>query len=224
MTTSRDLELPQRILALYDYTTIITAPWLQHGFDAVSVDIKHPTGVTRHGGQVYVGGDVLALKKRLMRLKNIVFVAAFPPCTDLAVSGARWFERKRQENPRFQDEAMELVYTARDIAEALGVPYFIENPVSVVATKWRASDYRFHPFHYAGWHSKDYYTKLTCLWTGGGFVMPKPMYDSDVQPDNRIHWHSETKDRAFNRSVTPLGFARAIFHANTPVPCERCNP
>lgn len=208
----------QKVLALFDYTTIIAAPWLAHGYNAVSVDIRHPSGVSRVGGQVYIGGDILQLKDRLMQLKDVAFVAAFPPCTDLAASGARWFKRKRRKNPRFQEEAMELVYAARDIAESLGAPYFIENPVSVVATKWRKSDYRFHPCHYAGWHNLDYYTKLTCLWTGGGFVMPDLYYNPDIVPDNRIHWHSETKDRAENRSATPLGFARAVFHANASIP------
>jgi hypothetical protein len=90
--------------------------------------------------------------------------------------------------------------------------------VSVIATMWRKSDFRFHPYHYAGWNKEDYYTKLTCLWTGNNFIMPDPYYDSSIEPDNRIHWHSETKDRAENRSATPLGFARAIFNANAPIP------
>jgi hypothetical protein len=152
-----------------------------------------------------------------MRLENVVFVAAFPPCTDLAVSGARWFERKRKRNPLFQEEAMDLVYIARDIAEHLGCPYMIENPVSRVSTLWRKPDYLFHPYEYAGWYSNEYYTKKTCLWTGGGFVMPDKFYDPEVEVDNRIHWMSPSDDRARVRSATPFGFAKAVFHSNNPI-------
>lgn len=224
MTTLHRYLPTEKILALFDYSGVITSPWLAHGYNAISVDIKHPPGVTRVGGQIYIGGDIRALKDRLMRLQDVVFVAAFPPCTDLAVSGARWFERKRKKNPRFQEEAMELLYISRDIAEHLGVPYFIENPVSVASTMWRPPDYRCHPYQYAGLHDQDYYTKHTCLWTGNGFVMPEPIYDPDIKPDNRIHWHSENAGRAENRSKTPIGFAKAIFHANAPTRCERCYP
>lgn len=224
MTTLRRYLPTERILALYDYSTVITSPWLAHGYNAISLDEKHPPGVSRVGGQIYIGGDIMDWKDRLTQLKHVVFVAAFPPCTDLAISGARWFERKRKANPKFQEEAMELLYVARDIAEALGVPYFIENPVSVASTMWRKPDYKFHPYEYAGLHNGDYYTKKTCLWTGGGFVMPPAIYDPSIEPDNRIHWHSENAQRAENRSRTPLGFSKAVFHANAPTMCERCNP
>jgi hypothetical protein len=223
---SRDKPPTQKVLSLYDYTTVFPAPWLAHGYDAISVDVKHPEGVTKKGGQTYIGGDVREYKEGLALQRDIIFVAAFPPCTDLAVSGARWFERKRKKNPRFQEEAMELLYIARDIAKDLRVPYFIENPVSVASTMWRKWDYTFHPYEYAGYlgNETEYYTKKTCLWTGGGFVMPPPLYDPGIEPDNRIHWHSENAQRAENRSKTPLGFSRAVFHANAPILCEKCNP
>lgn len=76
-------------------------------------------------------------------------------------------------------------------------------------------DYRFHPCEYAGYLPADEqvseaYTKLTCLWTGNGFVMPtrKP-----VAPDlgSMMHRLPPTDDRADLRSATPRGFARAVF-------------
>lgn len=62
----------------------------------------------------------------------------------------------------------------------------------------------------------DGYHKSTCLWTGGGFVMPekKPIPFNDKP--NFIHLCSPGEDRANVRSVTPMGFAYAVYEANLP--------
>jgi hypothetical protein len=211
-----DIPAPS-ILSLYDLTGVMVDPWLAGGFGAVTVDIEHPPGVSDnfYDDKITIGGDIRLWYGILKSLKNIVFVAAFPPCTDLAVSGARWFAGKRHKDPFFQEKAMTLVYLARDIAEYHDVPYMIENPVSVISSKWRKPDYYFHPYEYAAYDQRDRYTKKTCLWTGGGFIMPKPNYDPDAPVDNRIHWASPGPDRARIRSNTPRGFALAVFEANT---------
>jgi hypothetical protein len=113
---------------------------------------------------------------------------------------------------------MELVYIARDLAKALNAPYMIENPVSVISTLWRKPDHIFHPWHYSGYAEEDHYTKKTCLWVGNGFRMPElnslgVEYDID---ERRIWWQSPGEERAKNRSLTPIGFARAVFEANRP--------
>ncbi|WP_206062539.1 hypothetical protein [Kushneria phosphatilytica] len=146
---------------------------------------------------------------------RIAFVAAFPPCTDLAVSGARWFSHKAENDPAFQFRAMQVVWQCHVIAEMLGAPWFIENPVSRISTFWRKPDHSFHPWHYAGLEPEDNYTKKTCLWTGGGFSMPdRVTLESNEAPDDRIHKAAPGPERANLRSATPRGFARAVFNAN----------
>ena len=205
------------VLSLFDESGVMVAPWASAGYKCIMVDCSHLGGVTRYDNSpfVRVGGDIRSLEWRLKRLKDVVFVAAFPPCTDLAVSGARWFEKKRRRNPYFQKEALELVYIAKEIAETHGCPYMIENPVSVISTMWRKPDYTFHPYEYSGYWRDDNYTKKTCLWTGNGFVMPPKFYDKDIEIDNRIHWMPPSQERARIRSTTPMGFAQAVFLSNS---------
>lgn len=226
--------MTKTVLSLFDESGNFVKPWLDAGYSAIIVDLKHDDGkhtklhVTTSlisGGKCLVksvseltkiGGDIRKLKNKLMSFDDIVFVAAFPPCTDLAVSGARWFKRKRDADPLFQDKAMELVYIARDIAEHYNVPYFIENPVSVISTKWRKPNYIFHPYEYSGYDSIDNYSKKTCLWTNDKFIMPDKNYDPSIKIDNRIHRMPPSPLRAELRSKTPMGFAKAVFYSNRP--------
>jgi hypothetical protein len=203
------------ILSLYDESGIFVQPWIDAGYRAIIVDLMHPEGMgvkeKTTGTLVTIGGDIRNIKDKLKKFRDVVFVSAFPPCTHLAVSGARWFESKRKKNPDFQKDAMELVYVARDIAEHYNVPYFIENPVSVISTFWRKPDYLFHPYQYSGYAMNDNYRKKTCLWTNDKYKMPKPFYDESIEVDTRIHRMPPSKERAKLRSRTPKGFAKAVF-------------
>ena len=137
---------------------------------------------------------------------------AFPPCTHLAVSGARWFKTK---GLGALADALQLVERCRIIAEISGAPWMLENPVSTLSTYWRKPDVTFDPCDFGGYldPTGDAYTKKTCLWTGGGFVMPEP---KPVAPTERspIHLMPPSDDRGDLRSVTPMGFAKAVFLAN----------
>tara|TARA_R110002153_G_scaffold50989_4_gene143452 strand:+ start:1300 stop:1638 length:339 start_codon:yes stop_codon:yes gene_type:complete len=107
----------------------------------------------------------------------------------------------------------------------------IENPVSVLATQWRASDHSFQPFQYGGYipedeadhptwpdyiAARDAYPKQTHVWSGGGFVMPehRPV---DCPPGYSTQ-HKKLGGKSAKtkniRSATPRGFARAVFQAN----------
>ncbi|MER2138203.1 MAG: hypothetical protein ABS909_10160, partial [Arthrobacter sp.] len=71
------------------------------------------------------------------------------------------------------------------------------------------------PADYTAYEAGDNYTKKTCLWTGGEFIMPQPAKDPALgAPDNRIHAAPPGPERANFRSATPMGFARAVFAAN----------
>lgn len=202
------------VISLFDKTGIMVEPWLQNGYHCIIVDIQHKSGITiEDSGLIKIGTD---LSKPLyipeLNLDNIVFIAAFPPCTHLAVSGARWFKGK---GLRALANSINLFANASEFCESTEAAYMIENPVSTISTYWRKPDYTFHPYMFTGFSKSDNYTKKTCLWTGNGFTMPKEYKDESLgKPDNRIHFASPGKDRADLRSATPLGFAKAVYEAN----------
>lgn len=207
------------VISLFDLTGNAVRPWADAGYECFCFDIQH-TYWYRAGNMHFIPMDILSTAmdiklEQILSEYDVVFVSAFPPCTDLAVSGARWFEHKERTNPGTRKRAMDLVHRAREIAERIGAPYYLENPVSVISSEWRKPDYSFHPWEYAGWEPNDNYTKKTCLWTGGGFVMPpkKPL-EGAGKPDNRIHMCAPGPERANIRSATPMGFARAVFETN----------
>lgn len=198
-------------LFLFDKTAAMAEPWAEAGIDCYCVDIQHPKGETRDGHIIRVGADIHRWVPPLGR--PIVFAAAFVPCTDMAVSGARWFKGK---GLYALADSIALFARAADLLEASGAPYLIENPVSTISSYWRKPDHTFHPWMFADLAPGDNYTKQTCLWTGGGFVMPAGLSEPLSPPDNRIHYASPGEERANFRSATPRGFARAAFEANRP--------
>lgn len=146
---------------------------------------------------------------------NLVF--GFPPCTDVAVCGAKHFASKLDRDPDCQNKAANNAQFIVDFANATEAPYLIENPISVLSTIWRKPDAYFHPWQYDGWTTDDnHYTKKTSLWTGGGFVMPeKKLGDKCPQiPDDRIHKAGPSDQRADFRSQSPTGFFNAVAVAN----------
>jgi len=184
-------------------------PWAEAGFLCYCVDIQHPPGEHRIGNIVRVGADV---REWLPPFGPVKILFAFPPCTHVAVSGARWFRDKGLEG---LIRSLELFDAAVRLAEWAKAPYMIENPVSTISTYWRKPNYTFHPCDYGKYLSPpgDAYTKRTCLWTGNGFKMPKARRIAPTE-GSRMHTLPPSSQRAMLRSVTPLGFARAVFHAN----------
>lgn len=219
------------ILSLYDVSGLMVAPWVEAGHQAVCVDMQHP-GEDQTGLHWKLNWNILESEDELVYIgKHIVakFMMAFPPCDDMAVSGAKHFGKKADENPYFQLEARELALVADRIGRRLGVPYALENPVSRLATLWRASDYSFEPFEFGGYlpewdihplypdyiAPRDAYTKATHLWTGGGYELPEKR---PVKVNRSERWNKQTTALGGSsaktkniRSATPRGFALANF-------------
>lgn len=197
------------VVSLFDLTGHMVAPWAAAGFTCYCVDLQHPAGETRDGHVIRVGADV---REWLPPFGPVAILFAFPPCTHVAVSGARWFKDKGLGK---LIESLACFDAAVRLAEWTRAPYLIENPVSTVSTYWRPPDHTFDPCDYGGYLTPagDAYTKKTCLWTGPGFVMPKPR---PVPPTegSKMHRLGRTRERANLRSATPQGFARAVFEAN----------
>ena len=199
------------VISCFDLTGNMVMPWAEAGYPCYCVDVRHPSGESREGNIIRVGAD---MRDWLPPFKSITFAAFFPPCTDVAVSGARWFRDKGLFS-LFQ--SIRLFYASIRLAEWTNAPYLIENPVSTISTYWRKPDFTFNPCDYAGYPGgeNDLYTKKTCLWTGGGFIMPPPKRRDPVQ-GSRMHLLPPSPERANLRSATPRGFARAVFEANCP--------
>ena len=246
---------PKAIVSLFDLTGGMVRPWADAGYDCFIFDAQHPDGITfsakglacfgsrENAGSLFintVGGDASTWAEpiaRIMEVYDVQMVFGFPPCTSLAVSGARWYKAKAEANPNYLAEAMALVYLVRDIGEAYAVPYMVENPISVISSEWRKPDHMFNPCDFGQYlpeddqsrypdilPARDAYTKKTCLWTGNGFVMPEKrgVEPEKFQDKNGLnysgaHWKLGGKSlRTKNiRSATPRGFARAVFQANT---------
>lgn len=157
-------------------------------------------------------------------------ILAFPPCTDLAVSGAAHFADKLAKDPEFQTKAVATAKLAACLANKYNVPYMIENPVSVLSSKWRKPDYSFHPYQYGGYldiddvhpdfpeyiKPRDAYPKKTCLWVGNGFRMPefKPVEVEAGYSTQHSKLGGKSAKTKVIRSLTPRGFAKAMFLAN----------
>ncbi len=119
-----------------------------------------------------------------------------PPCTHLAVSGARWFKDKIQE----QAEALEFVRYLM----ALPIPHIaIENPISVISSKIRKPDQIIQPWQFG--HGE---TKATCLWLKN---LPK-LEPTDIVDgrETRIHKMPPSENRWKERSRTYKGIAEAM--------------
>lgn len=203
------------VLLLCNLTDAMGADWVDAGYRVVMVDPQHQAH-TNDCEVERINKTILEAMPRIgeiMRTEKVVFVAGFPPCTDVAVSGSRWFAAKADQDKFFQAKAALIAEQCRTIGELCGCPWFFENPVSVFSSIFGKPQWAFNPCDYTGYCADDNYTKKTCLWSGGGFVLPTPFKDESLgAPDDRIHKAPPSAERANFRSATPRGFAKAVFN------------
>lgn len=204
------------IISLCDYTGIAVAPWVEFGYQALLVDPQHTN--LGSGNIVHFPGTILEampIISWLIRSNQVAFVCGFPPCTDVAVSGARWWAEKAKADPYFQAKAAIVAEQCRTIGELSGAPWYFENPVGGFSSIFGKANYIFHPADYAGYVPEDNYFKTTCIWAGNGFVMPPKHPRGQLgKPDSRIFEAVPGEDRANFRSKTPLGFSIGVFLSN----------
>lgn len=131
-----------RVLVACEYSGSVRDAFRALGHDAISCDLL-PTDVPgpHHQGDVF---DVIS--------DGFDIMVAHPPCTHLAVSGARWFKHKQNE----QKEALEFVQRLMD---APIKHIAIENPVSIISSRIRKPEQIIQP-----WMFGDPFQKTTCLW------------------------------------------------------------
>lgn len=177
-----------RVLVACEYSGRVRDAFVALGHDAMSCDLLP----TESPGNHYQGDirDVLG--------ENWDLMIAHPPCTHLAVSGARHFARKRESGE--QQEALEFV---RMLLDAPIPRIALENPVSIISSQIRKPDQIVQPWQFG--HGE---TKATCLWLKG---LPK-LIPTDVVDgrDPKVHRMPPGPDRWKDRSRTYLGVAQAM--------------
>lgn len=176
----------KRVLVACEFSGIVRDAFIRRGHDAVSCDLL-PTeqpGPHIQGSVLDVLGDGWGL------------MIAHPPCTHLAVSGARWFKEKATE----QAEALDFV---RALLAAPIPRIALENPVSVISSHIRKPDQIIHPWQFG--HGE---TKATCLWLKG---LPK-LVPTDIVSgrEARVHRMPPSPTRWKERSRTYFGIAAAM--------------
>jgi len=201
----------QIVVSLCDHTGNMVRPWAEAGFECYAVDLKNDGPAEQVGNGVihYIESDIREWEPPTDTVR-IGF--GFPPCTHLAISGAKHFKDKGLSALA---ESIELVAACRDTLADLDCPWMVENPMSTLSTYWRSPDYKFDPYEFDGYTERnERYTKETWLWTGGAFHMPKTDGVDRSEADDRIHKMGPSDDRSEKRAETPTGFARAVYLAH----------
>ena len=175
-----------RILIACEYSGTVRDAFAARGHDAWSCDLL-PT--ERLGNHIH--GDVLQHLHR-----NWDMMIAHPPCTHLAVSGARWFKDKQPE----QADALDFV---RRLLDAPIPRIAIENPISIISSRIRKPDQIIQPWQFG--HGE---TKATCLWLKDlPLLTPTNIVEGR---EARIHKMPPGPDRWKERSRTFEGIAQAM--------------
>ncbi len=176
-----------RVLVACEYSGVVRDAFIARGHEAVSCDL-----LPAEQGAPHFQGDVLYLLEN----QRFDLMIAHPPCTHLAVSGARWFKEKQAE----QAEALEFV---RRLLEAPIPRIALENPVSIISSHIRKPDQIIQPWQFG--HGE---TKATCLWLKG---LPKLVPTNVVAGrEARVHRMPPGPDRWRERSRTFAGVAEAM--------------
>lgn len=208
--------MPASVITLCDKSGVMVRPWAEAGYHCYAVDIQHEEKRIEEVGLgriTFLPADIhRCISEWLPWGINVAFAFGFPPCTHTAVSGARHFTSK---GPRKAAEAFGLIARVDHLLKMFGCPYGWEQPVAVTSTYCGPPTHVFNPCDYGGYLHPvgDRYTKKTCLWTGNGFVMPHPKPVEPIE-GSKMHRLGPSPERANLRSVTPAGFARAVFLAN----------
>ena len=193
-----------KVLVACEYSGTVRDEFLKRGHDAYSCDILPCESKTI---------DVRHFQRDVSEILDDGWdlMIAHPPCTHLAVSGARWFTEGRKPWS-LQEDALEFV---RLLLDAPIERICLENPVSVISTKIRKPEQIIQPWQFG--HTTQ---KTTCLWTKN---LPLLKHTKVVKPEmvtmkngkkmNKFHYDTFSlpkKERSHVRSKTFKGIAEAM--------------
>lgn len=231
-------------VALFDHSGLSLQPWAAAGYDCHCYDLIN-TNEVRDGIHFWQADlDDPSTLRRIVEFHrgDAYFASAFPPCTDLALSGSRWWAAKRAANPLFQHQAAARALKAARAAAEMSLIWYIENPIGALCSLWRSPNFTFQPYEYGGYlprddvhpimpdrvAARDAYPKRTCIWCSKTFRKPprKPVPPIFLLYRNaksgRLNryaiQHAISRGGkakcAGVRSLTPRGWSTAVFLAN----------
>lgn len=196
-----------KVLVACEESQRVCISFRERGHEAYSCDIQDCSG----------GYPEWHLKQDVVPLldKGWDLIIAFPPCTDLAVSGARWFKQKQIDGRQQRSIDFFMSFVNADCPRIA-----IENPIGIMSRVYRKPDQIVQPYNFG-----ESYSKRTCLW-----LKNLPMLEIDnisEEPEKDLHGFSlsgplryavkDGKILSWNdpetakiRSKTPWGLARAM--------------
>lgn len=179
-----------KVLVACEESQEVCKAFREIGHEAYSCDIQECSG---WHPEWHIQGNVLPLLKEKWDL-----IIAHPPCTDLAVSGARWFAQKRADGRQQRSIEFFMEFTKLDCKRVA-----IENPICIMSRIWRKPDQIIQPWMFG--HGE---TKATCLWLKGlPLLTPTNIVDGR---DQRVWKMPPSKNRSKLRSKTFQGIAKAM--------------
>lgn len=180
-----------RILIACEESQAVTKEFRALGHEAYSCDLLPSSGGVP---EWHLQQDVLPLLQQEWGL-----IIAFPPCTDLAVSGARHFERKKADGSQAKSIDFFMAFTQAKCEHVA-----IENPIGIMSGLYRKPDQIIQP-----WQFGDSAQKSTCLWLKG---LPKLIH-TDVVDKGKFFEFISKKGEA---KKMPLWYYEALQIAKTP--------
>ncbi len=189
-----------RVLVACEMSGRVRDAFIRRGHEAVSCDLLD----TLTEGPHYKGSVLDILHD------NWDLMIAHPPCTDIAVSGSRYFKEKIADGR--QQAALDFVKLLMD---APIERICIENPVSVISSRIRKPDQIIQPYEFG-----EDASKRTCLWLKNLPALVGTRYVEPRVVDGKKRWGNQTdsgqnklgpsEDRAEIRSLTYHGIAEAM--------------
>lgn len=196
-----------KILCACEESQAVTIELRRLGHEAYSCDIEDCSG---GHPEWHLQQDVLPLLREKWDM-----IIAFPPCTDLAVSGAAWFEQKRKDGRQQRSIEFFMRFANCDCEKIA-----IENPIGIMSRLWRKPNQIIQPWQYG-----DEAQKATCLWLKGlpnllpTKIVGKGEFKANNRKDGSVEYrtkwfedarHLSPDERAKARSKTFHGIAVAM--------------
>lgn len=179
-----------KVLIACEESQVVTIEMRNLGIEAYSCDILECSG---GHPEWHIQKDV-----RMVLKQEWIMIIAFPPCTHLAVSGARWFKQKCGDGRQQQGIDFFMLFANSECNKVA-----IENPIGIMSSLWRKPDQIIQPYQFG--HGE---MKSTCLWLKGlPLLIPTNIVTGREQ---RIWKMSPSSDRSKLRSKTFLGIAKAM--------------
>jgi hypothetical protein len=229
---------PKVLISLFDHSGQWSAPYKEAGWEVFQVDIKNGIDIMtwdyiEWGKKVY--GISKYNNKPLIRAPFVCGILAAVPCTDFALSGAKWFAEKDKTDTT--KNSIKLVKKTLEIIHHFGLEHqgyhggmydkgdseffwVIENPMSRIhslAPELGKVKYKFNPCDFAGYSKEpetNQYNKQTWLWGLFNEPIKKPLPSLMTGLQWKDSRKSTGEKRRELRSITPDGFSQAFYEVN----------